>query len=253
MALTIGVLGASGGVGASTLTAALTVRARTAVENCLSAVSVDLDPRGGLDVALGMEHLEGPRWDDLETSAWASGDDPPAVRLSTLPAEDRVAVLAACGSPPAEWGVVVDILDSLTAQADVVAVDCGPRPPAALLSRLDALVVLVRLTVKGVRDAAVVEQQCELARTHAVLVSRGAKQDQSGPSAARRLAVPFLMHWADDPRISRYEAQGALPGTRATTVDSVADEALGMLQTRWLDALIGQLTPDSGPAPRWSA
>lgn len=253
MALTIGVLGASGGVGASTLTAALTVRARSAVEHCHSAVAVDLDPRGGLDVAFGVEHLSGPRWDDLQASAWALSDDRPQVRLSTLPAEDGIAVLAAGGAPPADWRTVVDTLDSLAAQADVVAVDCGPRPPAALLSRLDALVVLVRLTAKGLRDGTVVEERCELARTRAVLVTRGAKQDRSGAGAARRLAMPFLTHWADDPRIGRHDAQGILPGTRVTTVDSVADEALAMLQTLWLTDLVGRLAPDGPPVARWSA
>ena len=64
--------------------------------------------------------------------------------------------------------------------------------------------------------------------------------------------MPFLTHWGDDPRIRRYDAQGALPGSRATTVDSVADEALGLLQTLWLNALVGRITSHGLPTTIWS-
>lgn len=238
----IGVLGASGGVGASTLAAALTVRAGATLEDCRLAVAVDLDPRGGLDVVLGLEHVEGMRWDDVQGSAWTAGDERD-IRVCALPGEDDLAVLAARGAGPADWRTVAETLDALSAQGDVVVVDCGPRPPPALLSRLDVVVVVMRLTAKGLRDAAMVEAHCELARTYPVLATRGAARDRSGSDAARQLAIPFLTHWADDPRVGRYDAQGRLPGTRATSVDSVADAALRILQTLWLRALVDPTAP----------
>ena len=196
---------------------------------------------------LGLEHLEGVRWDDVPSPAWTALDEHD-IRVGALPAEDDVAVLAARSAAPADWRLIAETLDALAAQADVVVVDCGPRPSPALLSSLDVVVVVTRLTAKGLRDAEMVEERCELARTHPVLASRGAARDRSGVDAARWLAMPFLAHWADDPRVSRYDAQGWLPGTRTTSVDSVADQALRMLQTRWLSALVDRMAP--APRPR---
>ena len=246
---TIGVLGASGGVGASTLTAALAVRSRAVMPGCLPVVAVDLDPRGGLDVVLGIEHLPGPRWDDLSVPSWPTEDQHVPITLSSLPADDGVAVLAARSVTATDWSAVFPTLDAVAAQADMVTIDCGPRPPAALVSRMDALVVLGSLTAKGLHDVDVVGCTCALARTHAVLVTRGPRDSRGSHSLAQRLGVPLLAHWADDPRIARLAARGVLPGTRTTSVDAVADEALAMLQTLWLSDLIDRRAPGDPSAP----
>lgn len=248
----IGVVGASGGVGASTMTAALAARAGLALQECCSVVAVDLDSRGGLDVVLGVEHLEGTRWEDVESSAWA-GDGDHHIRLAALPAEDGVAVLTARSAFPGDWRTVADTLDALSTQVDVVVVDCGARPAPALLSRLDVVVVVMRGTAKGLRDAVVVDERCELARTYPVVVSRGRPRDRFGPEAARQLAIPFLAHWVDDPRVRRDEAQGRMPGTRASSVDPVADAALRVLQTLWLSALVDAIPPTARARARRSA
>ncbi|MFJ4848960.1 septum site-determining protein Ssd [Streptomyces sp. NPDC088733] len=65
-ALTIGVVGGSGGAGASTLACALAV---TAARTGRRTVLVDADPLGGgLDVLLGAERVAGLRWPDLAES-----------------------------------------------------------------------------------------------------------------------------------------------------------------------------------------
>ena len=234
------------------MVAAVAVRAGLVLHECRRVVAVDLDPRGGLDVVLGLEHLEGTRWEDVESSAWAGGGEH-HLRLSALPAEDGLAVLTARTAIPADWPTVADILDALSAQVDVLVVDCGPRPVPELLSRLDVAVVVMRGTAKGLRDAVLVDERCELARTYPVLVSRGRARDRSGSDAARRLSIPFLAHWDDDPRVCRNEAQGRLPGTRASSADAVADEALQVLQTLWLSTLIDATAPNVRPGARRSA
>src|SRR6478736_5169155 len=88
------VVGASGGLGASTL--ALAVGRRLAATGPPSVV-VDLDLlRGGLEVTAGVEHLPGRRWDDLRH---ALGRVPPEALLPLLPAEEGCAVLSARGGP----------------------------------------------------------------------------------------------------------------------------------------------------------
>lgn len=65
-ALTVGVLGGCGGAGASTLACALAV---SAARTGRRTVLVDGDPLGGgLDVLLGGERTEGPRWPELAAS-----------------------------------------------------------------------------------------------------------------------------------------------------------------------------------------
>ncbi|MBC7292320.1 MAG: pilus assembly protein FlpE, partial [Actinotalea sp.] len=59
----VAVVGAAGGVGASTLAALLARRRAIAGDRVLL---VDLDPGGGgLDVLLGLEQVDGARWSDL--------------------------------------------------------------------------------------------------------------------------------------------------------------------------------------------
>lgn len=246
MGSTIGVLGASGGVGASTLTAALAVRAQTVIDDCGVSVAVDLDVRGGLDTILCVEHLDGLRWTDLELRGWADGDTGRGVAASDLPGDSQVHVLAGTGEPVLDWPLVVETLDVLTSAVDLVAVDCGPRPHGVVLSRLDALVVMARLTAKGAADAAAAARVCPLARTHTVLVTRGSSRDRSGTALARELGVPLLAHLADDAAVARHAGEGVPPGILRSGVDVVADEVLAMVESAWLASLVGRLDASGG-------
>lgn len=238
MGFTIGVVGASGGVGASTLTAALAVRAQVVVDDCQAVVAVDLDPRGGLDATLCMEHLPGTRWQDLERRDWLTGHGDPPLDLAQLPGEDGVAVLTGRGWSGRDLGPSLETLDELAHQVSVMAVDCGPRPAAALLSRLDLLVVLSRLSPAGLHHALLLDPTETLAGTRAVLVSRGGKGERSGPAAARQLGLPFLTHLPDDPRLARHGLKGLAPGMVRSAVDGVADEVLALADSSWLHSLI---------------
>lgn len=148
----IGVVGARGGIGASSLAAALAhslARGRGAAElpgrvgsarrgsrgrgsgrggwrrgrSGPGAVAlVDLGAGGGLDVLLGVEGVGGLRWPDL---AGARGEVSGAELTALLPTWSGVTVLSADrirpGSPRAE--VVVNVLDALVASHDLVVLD----------------------------------------------------------------------------------------------------------------------------------
>src|SRR5450631_1669926 len=85
----IGVVGGSGGVGASVLTAAIAIRA---AEAGMRPVALDGDRLGGgLDVTLGIEQERGVRWPDL---AGARGRIDGDELLRRLPSVDGVGVLS---------------------------------------------------------------------------------------------------------------------------------------------------------------
>lgn len=256
MGFVIGVVGASGGVGASTLTAALAVRARTVLGDERDVLAIDLDVRGGLDVTLCMEHIEGQRWTDSSEGRWSEHDlaRPPwlllgeQVRLSELPREDGVALLAAPPGwdPARNWHSVVATLDDLAQQTSLVVIDCGARPPTALLSRLDLLVIVFGLSPKGLGDLRALQQAGALERTQPLLVSRGAKgYRSSGPMSARQVGLPFLAHLAEDPRVPRHASEGIAPGRLRSAVDAVADEVLAMADASWVHTLMSQSIPVS--------
>jgi NAD(P)-dependent dehydrogenase (short-subunit alcohol dehydrogenase family) len=124
MSRTVVVTGASGGVGASTLAAALAARL---AREARSSVLVDLDLiGGGLDVTCGVEHVEGLRWPDL---ARVRGEVDPGRLVSSLPRVAGCALLAAGPSrrtpsaPEPGWSVVDDVVGSLTAGGVTVVVD----------------------------------------------------------------------------------------------------------------------------------
>ena len=241
MGLAVGVLGASGGVGASTLTAAIAMRARAVIDGCRTAVAVDLDLHGGLDTVLCIEHLEGLRWQDLETPGWGAAGAAGVPALRDLPGDDGVFVLSSVAGELPGWPAVVDIVDAVAQESDLLVVDCGARPHGSVLSRLDLLVVLARLSVKGAADAVGATSVCPLARTRTVLVSRGTPDRGHGAALARRLAMPFLAHLGDDPDIAMQAGRGVPPGTARSGLDPVADAVLGLLESTWLSSLIGRL------------
>ncbi|WP_460627859.1 CpaE-like family protein [Intrasporangium mesophilum] len=88
---------ASGGVGASTLAAAVAVRAAMVGRSC---AAVDLDRyAGSLEVTFGVEHSAGWRWSELSEVAGVVDGEALAAQL---PMSCGVAVLAGCA--PRGWG-----------------------------------------------------------------------------------------------------------------------------------------------------
>lgn len=120
----VGVVGARGGVGATTLAATLG-QAVGRADRSAGAVLVDLDAAGGgIDVHLGIEDVGGLRWPDL---AGARGDVPGAELTSLLPVWSGMRVLSGdCWRPgPAPPDVVGGVLDALRGCHRTVVVDLG--------------------------------------------------------------------------------------------------------------------------------
>ncbi len=113
--LTLGVIGARGGAGASTLASAL---ALTAARLGTPALLVDADATsGGLDLVVGCEDFPGLRWAEVASTSGRVGSS--ALR-NALPAVDGLPVLS--------WGRGVQVcLDAATMRSIVAAAQRGSR------------------------------------------------------------------------------------------------------------------------------
>src|SRR4051794_20063261 len=192
--LTIGVMGGSGGSGATTFACALArVAARAG-----PAVVVDLDPFGpGVDRVLGLDLVEGVRWDALgHTTGRLSAR---ALRES-LPRREQIAALTWHAGPrprPLQPFAVRETLSAARRGHDTVVVDL-PRAPDALadevVSRCDRGVVTVRATVAGV--AAAVRTCGRFADSGALgRVVRGSTNDDE--AVGRLVGAPVLVQMSD--------------------------------------------------------
>lgn len=146
----VGVVGARGGVGASTVAAALAV---SAVRAGLSAVLVDGRHEGaGVDVLLGVEDEPGLRWADLQD---ARGEVDPRRLLGLLPRWSGAWVLSAdrARTLPRPDEVERDVLRALGSAADVLVLDlpAGRLPEHA--AHCDAVVVVARCDTLSVAGA----------------------------------------------------------------------------------------------------
>lgn len=137
----LGVVGGSGGVGASTFAA---VSAGVTPD----AMLVDLDVvGGGIDVLLGIEDVAGARWSGLRVGG---GHLEPALLFDGLPRWGSVPVLAADTAPGSPLAVE-QVLDAAAALGPVV-VDLGRCPSAlrdAAAQRCSLVVLFALGEVRG--------------------------------------------------------------------------------------------------------
>jgi secretion/DNA translocation related CpaE-like protein len=151
--LVIGVMGGSGGAGATMLACALGQTASRSGD----AVVIDCDPLGpGIDRVLGLETQDGFRWDALcQTTGRLSAR---ALR-EALPRRGPLGVLSwyAGGSGSLQAFAVREALSAARRGHDVVVIDL-PRAPDPLIdevaARCDLLLVVVVPTVAGTASAA---------------------------------------------------------------------------------------------------
>ncbi len=225
----VGVVGGSGGAGASVLAVSL---ALAGVRRGHATVLVDLDARGGgLDLALGAEDRPGARWPDL---AGITGRVPAGTWESALPSAHGLAVLAPArdgGHPlPLPAAAVPAVLDSVVSDAALVVLDL-PRADdavtAAALARTDVLLVVVTPDVRG---SAAAQAVCAAVRDHgdtrAVVRSLpGAGLDAQ--AVADWLGVPLAAELAHDSRLTAALDRGDPPGLSARSrLGRVSDDLL---------------------------
>jgi MinD-like ATPase involved in chromosome partitioning or flagellar assembly len=215
-AAVVGVVGGSGGVGASTFAAVLAAVAG-------DAVLVDLEPMGGgIDVLLGMEHVPGARWSGLRLGG---GRLDPALLAGGLPRWGDVAVLAADVALPS--GSAVTEVVAAAAELGVVVLDlprsASPERSAALAC-CGLVVVLAAGDVAPLAAARAVITAMAGVRTGA-LVRRGSvgAEQAAGLAGAPLLGeLPPLSARRDGrldparlPRAAARIAAGVLDGVRA--------------------------------------
>lgn len=228
------VLGASGGVGASTWSAALARRLAAHLGSC---VLVDGDVRGGgLDMTCGTEHVPGLRWPDL---ARLRGLTSGARLIRALPCGELPLLSAGGAGVGVEDSCVLDVVDSLLGEVPVVLDGSrGTTVSPALVGRAAAVHVVVGLGARQLADAG------------AVLGPLAGPVGGGGPGGARRgvvtrgdralsplvaevvghLGVPHLAHLRDDSRVRRDAERGEWPGLRGPLRDTADGVALDLVE-----------------------
>lgn len=204
----VGVVGARGGTGASSLAAVL---ARSCADAGLSAALVDLDlDHGGIDVLIGIEHEAGLRWADLGAEP---GGFAPEELSAALPMWSGVRVLSgdlrSVGATASE--------ETLTALADAHDVVILDLPRAA--ARSGGLAVrwcdtVLALAVCDVQSAAGVQALARsLAGLDLRLVVRGPAPGGLGPDdLAAACAVPLLHAMPPERSLAAALERGVAPG-----------------------------------------
>lgn len=191
-AWTVGVVGGSGGAGASVLAAAL---GQVAAGSGPTAV-IDADPLGpGLDRVLGMEERSGVRWDELCQTTGRLGAT--ALRES-LPRRDGLGVLTwyAGRRGVLQPFAVREVLSAAQRGHETVVVDL-PRSRDGLIdevvARCDLVLVVTLPTVPGVASAARVVAGLPVGK--AGLMLRGPGLDDA--DVARVVPAPVLLRMGD--------------------------------------------------------
>ena len=215
----MGVIGASGGLGVSTLAVALAVRAGPHLG---ATVAIDGAPDGGaLDVTACLEHRPGLRWPDL---AAAEGALDGAALLRALPAEVTTRVLAgsrrglgedAVGDAVASAAVADAAVAALARVCGVAVVDLGCS--LRLADRCTDVVVVAGTSARHLADAtALAEVVHELGRPAVLIVRTGRGDPVSPEEVAVHLDLPLAGILRDDARIPADADRGRPPGSRSS-------------------------------------
>jgi len=200
-ATTIGVVGGSGGAGATTFAAAL---ALTAALDTGHVLLIDADPLGGgIDRVAGFEDLDGIRWDSLAST---TGRFSSRSLREALPQRDGLAVLTwASGSHCRTEAVAVrEVLSAAQRGCDLVVVDLARYPDPMtieVLSRCDHVVLVAGLTVSAVAAASRVAAYLQDSARDMHLVTRGRAAGLGAADVSRALGIPLVAAMANQRRL----------------------------------------------------
>jgi secretion/DNA translocation related CpaE-like protein len=229
----VGVVGGSGGAGATTFACAL---GQVAAARGPTVV-VDLDPLGaGCDRVLALDEVSGVRWDSLDRS---SGRLSGRSLREAIPCRDGLGVLAWPAGPaaPLDAGAVREALSAARRGHDTVVVDL-PRTIDSLVAdtvvRCALLVVVVLPTVTGVAAAARWVAAMPDHDRFGLLV-RGAGADPR--RVADLVGVPVLASMADQRGLAEALDLGLGPvRSRRGPLAAAAREVLGCLAPQAMSA-----------------
>ena len=228
----IGVIGASGGLGASTLAAALTRRVSVRQGAC---VLVDLDlGGGGAEVTTAVEHREGVRWVDLRDVV---GSVDAARLVDALPGVEGAGVLSAGGRGPVRRADVPlaacrDVLDSLLGSGIPLVLDLPRSLPGVeeVAAQCSELALLTGLHTRALADLDALVERLESGWGEAGVprgagvISRGRRVSADVVGAIEQhLGVPHLAHVVDDRRVALACERGEWPGSARDGLRAIAD------------------------------
>lgn len=224
----VAVVGATGGVGASTASCAMALAARRTGR---SVLLVDGDPYGGgLDLVMGCESLPGARWADL---SHAIGRISAASLDEALPHPHGIALLSfgRSAAQRTDQHVQTAVLDAGVRGYDVVVVD---QPRTLADAHLDAQHVLfvVPNRIRGVAAAAVALPELAACAAQAHVVLRRSPRGIAPRDVERALARSVIGEIADDPRIANAAESGdPIPDAMVRAASQVLERA-GVLSPR---------------------
>ena len=207
----VAVVGGSGGVGASTLAAAI---AQLGGAGSGGAALVDVDPiGGGIDLLLGAEQTGGWRWPRLSSAEGQLGD-----LRGHLPVVDGVSVVSMSRAQPSDLArePLAAIVGSLRTWHALVVMDLGRSlaPAAREAVRLATRQLLVvSAAVRGVAAAKHTLTAYGLER--AELVVRRGPGELSGELVADALELPVLATLPHEPRLAGAAEVGEPPARGA--------------------------------------
>ncbi|MCW2847108.1 MAG: septum site determining protein [Marmoricola sp.] len=233
----IGVIGGSGGAGATVFAAALAQMATSAGRTLL----VDADPLGaGIDRVLGLEGSDGIRWDSmLQTTGRLSSRS----LREALPRTGPLSVLTWPTDRPVSLQAFAmrEVLSAGRRGFDAVVVDLPRHRDAVVdetISRCDHVVLVSTLTVPGVSSAARVAHRLPEATPARHLVTRGTRAGVSPESVSRLLRIPLLASMGDQRGLDEAINLGAGPARsrRGTLVRAARAAASVLVEQRRLAA-----------------
>ena len=229
--VTIGVIGGSGGAGATVYATALAQTAALAGPTLI----VDADPLGaGVDRVLGLDVRDGIRWDSmLRTTGRLSSRS----LREALPERDGLSVLTWPTNRPSSLQAFAmrEVLSAGRRGFDTVVVDLPRHPDQVVdetLSRCDHVVLVATLTVPGVSSAARLAHRLPSTGPRRHLVTRGSGGGVTPESVSRLLRIPLLTSMGDQRGLDESINLGAGParsrrGVLARAARAGAAELLG--------------------------
>lgn len=232
-AVTVGVIGASGGAGASTLAAALGL---TAARRGNTALLVDVDRLGGgVELTVGCEAAPGLRWGDV--AATRGRVSSPALR-SALPSAEGLAVLSWGQDSDADLDptAVVGVLTAGQRGTDVVIVDLPRHLDEAMRAAVQVVDTVLLVSTADIGSMAGARRLLRLLEAWCGDIRLAVRQRRGDGLAPESVASTL-----------RLPVAAALP-TRRSIFRSI-DEGLGPLSRGGLEQRCSRLLDDLGVRP----
>lgn len=227
-ACAISIIGATGGVGSSTLAAAT---AQLAVRRDLNAVLVDGDvAAGGLDLLTGAEAVRGSRWNDLDGAVGQVGAEELA---ATLPVHGGLSLVSFGRRAQPVFGAA-PVISAAVRGFDVVVADV-PRHlddlGQELVTRSVLTVLVVPRRLGGIAAGRLLVDRLDARSGSLAVVTRSCGGPMASAEVGRELGLPVLADLGTSRRLSNDLEFGIGP-LRARTVASAARRVLDAVGLR---------------------